>query len=234
MYLHHQILDVYHLVDVFISPSRFLKDKLNEMGFSAEIVHLQNFIDLDSYQPYYSWEEKSVVYIGRLSQEKGLKTLFQAIEGLPLRCKIFGDGPQRIEFERLKREGKLQNISFFGHHRQPMIREVLRRSMFLVLPSEWYENNPRAVIEAFSCGKPVVASRIGGIPEIIKDYETGLTFKPKSSIDLREKIEYLLKNEEEIKEFGKKARNFVEKNCNPEIHYRELIKIYERARVKHA
>src|SRR4030066_2311129 len=81
MYLHHTILDIYNNVNVFISPSLFLKDKLAEMGFKKEVVHLPNFIDAGRFEKFISREDKrenSVVYFGRLSQEKGLWTLIDA------------------------------------------------------------------------------------------------------------------------------------------------------------
>ena len=64
MYLHHKILRIYNLVDVFISPSMFLKNKLKDMGFKGEIEYLPNFVDLKDFEPAYDWQEKSIVYFG--------------------------------------------------------------------------------------------------------------------------------------------------------------------------
>ena len=101
--------------------------------------------------------------------------------------------------------------------------------MFTVLPSECYENNPRSVLESFALGKPVVGARIGGVPELVKDNETGLTFEAGDSEDLRAKIEFLLNSPGRIVEMGKNARKFVEEELNEEKFYRRLIKMYNQA-----
>lgn len=105
--------------------------------------------------------------------------------------------------------------------------------MFVILPSEWYENNPYAVIEAFALGKPVIGSRIGGIPELVKDFETGLTFEPGNEEDLRKNILYLSDNSEKIMTLGANARKFVEQNYDQEYHYQKLMKIYQYAIERH-
>ena len=100
--------------------------------------------------------------------------------------------------------------------------------MFVVVPSECYENNPRSVIEAFALGKPVLGSNIGGIPELVKDGKTGLTFEVGNVEDLRTKIKYLLNNSDKIVEMGKNARKFVEVELNEEKYYNKLFSIYRR------
>jgi glycosyltransferase involved in cell wall biosynthesis len=102
--------------------------------------------------------------------------------------------------------------------------------MFLVLPSEWYENAPVSVLEAFAQGKPVIAARIGGIPELVIDGETGLLFEPGNAEDLRAKIEFLLTNPDLAREMGKKARARAESTYGAAEHYRQLLATYERAR----
>jgi glycosyltransferase involved in cell wall biosynthesis len=89
------------------------------------------------------------------------------------------------------------------------------------------------VIEAFALGKPVIGSRIGGIQELIEHSKTGLTFEPGNSVELKGKILWLLNHPDKLIEMGRNARRFVEDRCHFEYHYRELIKIYHRAMVKH-
>ena len=100
--------------------------------------------------------------------------------------------------------------------------------MFTVLPSECYENNPRSVLESFALGKPVIGARIGGVPELVKDNETGLTFEAGDAEDLRAKIEFLLNSPGRIVEMGKNARKFVEEELNAEKYYNKLVSIYRR------
>ena len=98
--------------------------------------------------------------------------------------------------------------------------------MLVVLPSECYENNPRSIIEGFALGKPVVGARIGGIPELVRDNENGLTFESGNYEDLKSKIIHLVQNPNKITEMGKRARKFVEIELNEEKHYKELMDIY--------
>jgi glycosyltransferase involved in cell wall biosynthesis len=232
MYLDHKILNIYDLVDVFISPSRFLKSKLEEMGFKKKIVYLPNFVNLEEFQPEYSWQENSIVYFGRLSKEKGLFTLIEAVKGLDVKLKIIGEGPIRESLEHRAKSKEIKNIEFMGYKSGEDLKNKIRKSMFVVLPSEWYENNPRSIIEGFALGKPAIGARIGGIPELVRDNETGLTFEPGNADDLREKIKELLGNSSLLKKMGENARRFVETELNPEKHYQKLMEIYQRAKEK--
>lgn len=229
MYLHHKILHIYDKIDLFISPSMFLKEKVEEMGFKGKIFHLPNFLELDDFSPCYEAKENSIVYAGRLSPEKGVANLLEAVKGLDVKLKIIGDGPIRDELEKTKPK----NVISLGYMNQEQLKEEVRDSIALIIPSEWYENNPRVVLEAFALGKPVIGSRIGGIPELVKDSETGYTFTPGNALDLRYKIEYLLKNPDSAVEMGKNGRRFVEKELNAEEHYRKLMEIYRMALEKH-
>jgi len=222
MYLHHKILKIYNKIDLFISPSIFLKKKVEEMGFKGKVFYLPNFIKLEDFSPCYKSEESSIIYAGRLSQEKGIATLLRAVKGLDVKVKIIGDGPIRDGLERIKPS----NVIFSGYMNHEQLKKEVKASTGLIIPSECYENNPRAVIEAFAIGKPVIGSRIGGIPELVKDGKTGYTFEPGDALDLRNKIEYLLENRDSAIEMGENGRRFVEEYFNSENHYRRLMEIY--------
>ena len=232
MYLHHKIMHIYDQVDLFISPSRFLKQKLEDMGFKGKIIHLPNFLILDGYRPQFHWEDNSIVYFGRLIKEKGLFTLLKAMERLDIGLKIIGEGPIEEELKRKAKALSNKKISFLGYLSGEKLKNEIKKSMFVVLPSELYENNPRTIIEGFALGKPAIGTEWGGIPELIKNGQTGLTYRPGNSDELRTKINYLIKNENLIKELGRKARLWVEEELNEEKHYKKLIKIYESARHK--
>ncbi len=229
MYLHHKILHIYEKINILISPSKFLMQKTREMGISSEIVHLPNFLDASGYNPAYNREEKSIVYFGRLFKEKGVPTLIDAVKGLDIKLKIIGEGPQQQMLKNKVSTEKVTNVDFLGYLQGEELQNNIKKSMFAIIPSEWYENNPRSVIEAFALGKPVVGSRIGGIPELVKDWETGLTFEAGNSEDLSQKICILLKNQNKIEEMGKKARALVEEEFNAENHYHGLMAIYKKA-----
>ena len=229
MYLHHRIMHIYKKIDVFISPSIFLMNKIREMNFTGKVIYLPNFVNLELFSPCYDSEDNSIVYTGRLSPEKGIMTLMRAVKGLNVKLKIIGEGPLREELEGKK----LDNVYFFGYMDQKELKEELKKSILLVIPSKWYENNPRVVMEAFATGKPVIGARIGGIPELVKDGVTGYTFKPGNAWDLRSKILMLTRDPDKIVQMGKNARKFVEENFNQEKHYQGLMEIYQMALGKH-
>lgn len=229
MYLHHKILHIYDKLNVLISPSRFLKDRCHEMGLKREIVHLPNFVPVEDYRPQYEWNEKAITYVGRLSVEKGIRTLVQAMKGLDVRLKVIGDGPLREELDAHVRAEKIDNVVFLGYRSGEDLRNEMRDSMACVLPSECYENNPRSVIEAFALGKPVIGARIGGIPELVRDNETGWTFEAGHAGDLREKIQTLLHTDSEtIMTMGRTARKEAEERFSAEKHYEGLMAIYTK------
>lgn len=234
MYLHHKLMHVYEKIDEFISPSRFLLEKTLEMGFKGSINHLPNFIPVSEYTPSFSIEGNSIVYLGRLSEEKGVATLIESVRDLDVTLKIIGDGPliPRLH-EQIRARGQ-KNVVFLGFKTGKELKDEIRSSLFTVIPSEWYENNPRSVIESFALGKPVIGSRIGGIPELIQDWQTGLTFEAGNAADLREKIILVIKNKDKMVRMGMFARSFVEKEFNQDVHYEGLMKIYKGALCKSA
>ena len=232
MFFHHRFLNIYGWVDVFISPSMFLKEKIYELGFNGKVVYLPNFVDLNEFSPQYGQEENGIAYFGRLSEEKGIFTLLSAVTGLKVKCKIYGDGPLREDLARKIREEGISNVSLMGHMPQQKLKTNIRKTKFVIIPSEWYENNPLSVLETFALGKPVIGARIGGLPELIKDHRTGLTFEKGNIEDLRAKISYLLDNPHRITEMGRNARRLVEKNFGSQVYYREIMKIYEIATPK--
>jgi glycosyltransferase involved in cell wall biosynthesis len=230
MYLHHRILRIYEYIHTFISPSRFLKKEIEKMGFHGNVVYIPNCVDISAFRPQFGSSEKHVVFLGRLAVGKGIFTLIKAFKEITnCSLKIIGEGPLRAEAEQLIRENQIGNVQFLGFKTGEELMEEVRNAMFVVYPSEWYENNPLSIIEAFSLGKPVIGSRIGGIPELIKDYETGLTFEPGNAHDMADKIRTLVNQPDLIVEMGKKARQFVESELNPEQHYSRLMAVYQQA-----
>jgi glycosyltransferase involved in cell wall biosynthesis len=215
---------------VYISPSRFLKNKVLEMGLKGDIVYLPNCVDVAGFDPAYEWQENSIVYVGRLSHEKGVQTLINAVKDIPgIQLKIIGDGPLRTDLEKQIEAEQIKNVMFCGYKTGQYLHDEIKNSMFLVIPSEWYENNPRTVIEAFALGKPAVGARIGGIPELVQDWETGLTYASGDANDLKEKITLMVDRQDKISQMGKNARKLVEQKFNADIHYQNLIKIYKKA-----
>jgi len=231
MYLHQDILRIYDAVDVFVSPySNYFENKLKEMGFKRNIVHLQNFLRLGEFQPEYDWQENSIVYFGRLSREKGVLTLIKAMKGTRgVVLKIIGEGPMEKTLKNFVEKENIENVRFLGHRTGLDLKNELAKSMFVVVPSEWYEPFALTIIESFALGKPVIGARIAGIPDRVMEGETGFLFEMGNPDDLRSKIEYMLNNTDSISQMGRKARRFVEKEFDADKHYQGLMSIYEAA-----
>ncbi len=229
MQLHHNLLHIYDAIHTFIAPSEFLKNKLEQMGFKKRIVHIPNFIKIANVIPSYNPAERSVVFFGRLSHEKGITTLIEAIRGLDIKLKIMGDGPLKEALFAMVKEEKIRNVLFLGYKSGDDLKDEIHRSMFVVIPSEWYENNPLSALEAFALAKPVIGARIGGIPELVQDNVTGSTFESGNASDLRSKIIELADKPDKIVYMGKKARLFVEGQRDPEMYYQQIMETYQTA-----
>jgi len=219
----HRLLNVYRHIDKFIAPSEFLRKKFIEYGMGEKVVTLQNFIEVDQKVPTYD-DDGYCVYVGRLSYIKGIDTLLEAVIGIDaLKLKIIGKGEL---LENLQRNAPPQ-IEFLGFKNRNELDKLIAKSKFVIVPSECYENCPYSIIEAFALGKPVIGSRIGGIPELVEDGKTGLTFEPGNVEDLRSKIMQLKDDANKVIQMGKNARMFAEKVLNSEKHYQGLMRIYK-------
>lgn len=227
----HRLMRIYGKIDVFIATSRFLKNKLEEMGLEGDIAILPNTVDLDDYREPAPFRNgpSTAIYFGRLSHEKGLITLCEAFKGIEVGLHIVGDGPQKNELLKKISSENISNIRIFSHLKKPALIRMISEAMFTILPSELYEAFGRTALEAFAAGRPVIGARIGGIPELVRDNETGLLFEPGNADDLREKILMLASDRALIERLGRNARALVEAELNHEVHYRGLISIYEDA-----
>jgi len=132
----------------------------------------------------------------------------------------------------VKSKNAINKIEFMGYKNHDEVITLLKKCIFLVIPSEWYEVTGLAIFEAFACGKPVIGSRIGGIPEFIRDNETGLTFEPGNLDDLSFKVDFLMKHPDKIKAMGASARAYIKQELSPEKHYDKLMEIYKNAIAK--
>jgi glycosyltransferase involved in cell wall biosynthesis len=226
MYLHHKITGIYGKIRLFISPSIFMREKVLQMGFPHKVVQLYNFADFGAISPCYKGEGNYALYFGRLSPEKGINTLLNAFKGTGIPLRIVGDGPLRQTLlEKCATEG-IKEADFSGFQTGQELEASIKDASFIVLPSEWYENNPRSIIEAYAYGKAAIGARIGGIPEIIRENETGMTYKAGDERDLREKMLYLARNPERAEKMGRCARRYGEEIFSPEKHYKKLMGIY--------
>ncbi len=229
----HSAIRIYDLVDLFICPSRFNRDKLISFGQDPRrFRHLPNFVELDP-SPSLS-SGGYILFCGRLGSEKGLFTLLKAVQAdSNIKLVIAGSGPEELPVRRYLSEKDVDNVELAGFLSGEERNRLIRRSSFMVVPSECYENCSLSVLEAFASGKPVVGSNIGGIPEQITPGVNGLLFEPGNVEDLREKIRYLVSHPEEVLRMGKGARQTAEGIYSPDAHYSRLMQIYSEAAAIH-
>jgi glycosyltransferase involved in cell wall biosynthesis len=232
MYL-HDLLRVYRRVDAFITPSAFLRDKMLSNGFSSSrVVHIPSFIDAEDFEPSYS-HDNYILYFGRVSRDKGLTYLIKAFENVArirkdIRLLIVGNSPdgEKDRLEHYVEKNGLKGISFFGFKSKRELGPLIQDAMFTVVPSVWYENTPMTIYESFAYGKPVVASRIGSIPEQVDDGVDGCLYEPKNVCDLAAKMQSLLNDPSKVVAMGKKAREKIEAHYTAEQHYQRLLAIF--------
>lgn len=217
-------------VSRLISPSRFLRDKFVEFGWDTrQIEVVPNFLDTDAFEPRFA-KGDYFLYLGRLSAEKGVVTLLEAISGLAAGAKLVVAGTGPLEDELKERFGGLDAVSFAGYLSGKKLQDAIRGALAVVIPSEWYENAPMSVLEAMAYGKPVIAARIGGIPEMVHDNETGFLFESGDVDDLRGKLAGMRSlPSSTVEDMGHAARTFVEENHSKELHYNKLMAVYRDA-----
>jgi len=169
MILHQKILRSYaRYVDRFISPSQFLIDLCVKYGWPRRaFVHVPHGITMPTLSQHLG-EGDAVVYMGRLSEEKGIDVVLTAAKETPeIPYRIIGDGPEREKIIRRIAEERIQNVTLQGFVSGQKRDDVLAHARILVVPSLWYENAPLSLLEAKAWGKIVLGSRIGGIPELL-------------------------------------------------------------------
>ena len=225
----HRWLRLYEKnVDLFHVPSRFMGQKMHEGGVgNGKTRHLFYTIKMDKFQPIY--ENKGyMLYLGRLSEEKGLRTLLAAMKKMPgVQLAVVGDGPMEHELHTYVGRHDLRNVKFFGKKSGEELQSLLTQCNFLVVPSEWHDNSPLVIYEAFAYGKPVVCSRLGGMPELVDDGETGLLFNAGDVEQLVYCIRRLWDNPGLTVAYGKAARAKAEREFDPQAHYKKMYEWYQ-------
>jgi glycosyltransferase involved in cell wall biosynthesis len=219
----HSALGSYQRVDKFIAPSRFMRDAvIGRLGYD-KVVYIPNGIDSSRIE-ISDDDDGYVLFLGRLAPEKGVETLLRAhaADGGAWRLVIAGTGPLLDELQ-----SRYPLAEFTGHLSGNQLTKVLRNASVIAVPSEWHENNPLSILEAMGHGKPVIASRIGGIPELVRHGVTGLLSTPGEPAELSAHIELLLADRELRKRFGRQAREVVEREYSLQQHGAALLSLYE-------
>jgi len=224
----HKWLRIYDDVDAFITPSEFLREKIVSNGFS----------DCKSFcVPTFTVSKSRVIednvgsyglYFGRLVPEKGVETLIKAYEKLPnKKLKIVGDN-STIEGQRLKKyveNNRINNIEFLGFKHGDALEKIICDARFTVIPSIWYDNLPNTALESFRYYKPIIASNLGSLPEIVVNGTNGYLFEAGNVSDLVNKIK-LFDNDNEVKRMGMNGYLYLNDKFSLDKHYGKLMEIF--------
>jgi len=214
-----------HAVDLYVALTQFARERFVKGGLpAAKIVVKPNFV----------WPDPGsgrggggyALFAGRLSQEKGLETLATAwrlLDGTPP-LKAAGEGPLAGTL------AGVPGIELLGRLTREDVLGLMREASFLVFPSLCYEGLPMAILEAFACGLPVIASRLGAMAEVVEDGRTGLLFTPGDAGDLAARIAWAVTHPVEVGRMRSEARAEFEARYTAGKNYQALIEIYERAR----
>jgi glycosyltransferase involved in cell wall biosynthesis len=216
------------LVDRYIALTRFSAGRLVKGGLPSDrVVVKPNF--LPNPPSPGSGSGNYAVYVGRLSEEKGVRTLLSAWHTLGhIKLKILGDGPLRAELEHTARTADL-NIEFLGFQERERILSVIGDAVILVVPSEWYEGFPMVILEGYACGTPVLASRIGSLDEVVVEGVTGSKFVSGNPSDLAEKLSRLYTTARGNLGLRNAVRQHFDTMFTMERNYQRLSGIYQDA-----
>ena len=212
-------------VDVYVALTRFARARFVEGGLpAAKIVVKPNFVWPDP-----GWGPGRcgyALFAGRMSEEKGLATLAAAWKLLDgaLALKVAGDGPLAGILDGVP------GVEWLGRRTREEVLGLMQEASFLVFPSLCYEGLPMAILEAFACGLPVIASRRGAMAEVIEDGRTGLLFRPSDAGDLAATVAWAATHPTELSRMRREARAEFESRYTAGLNYQALIEVYERAR----
>jgi glycosyltransferase involved in cell wall biosynthesis len=222
----HRTLQSYSAnVTRYVAPSHFLMAKLGEWGFdTSRFVHIPNFVKVSADPPISAGD--AFVYLGRLVPEKGVATLIQAAARARVRLIVVGTGADEAKLHELAAASG-GDIRFTGHLSGERLREATASARGIVVPSEWYENAPISVMEAYACGRPVIGARIGGIPELIREGETGLLFESGNVAALTETLARAQGlSAPALDAMGRTGREWMRTDFTPDAYRDRMLALY--------
>lgn len=212
----------YEQVAKFIAPSRFMRSSVLHRFRDDQVDLLYNGVDTKALHSS-EIDRGYVLFLGRLSQEKGVETLLKAHAASSNRwpLRIAGTGPLTEDLKN-----RYPGADFLGHLSGDALHRTIAEASIIVLPSECFENCPMSILEAMTYGKPVVGSRMGGIPELVVDGVTGKLFSAGNHDELRAALDGLMADPALRYDMGKNSRERAELEFDLEHHNRRLMQIY--------
>jgi len=213
------------MIDIYLSPSEFLRAKFIAAGFLPDkIEQVCNPLPESEFKTNHT-DKNYIAYVGRLSKEKGVGFLLSAAKNLPnIQFKIIGDGPEKLDLEQKSRNDKLANVEFVGEKHGAELAELISDARLLVVPSVWYENSPMSIIEAKARAKIVVAFSIGGISELLP---AELLVEPQDVLGLTKKIkEWFEASSSKRQEVGMNLQIEAQIENGAENYLKKILEVY--------
>lgn len=212
-------------VDVFVALTQFARAKFIEGGLPAEKLVVKGNAAVDPGTLSANLDggrRRGGLFVGRLSEEKGVRTLIEAWRDLDVPLRIVGDGPLADWVDA----NAGPSVTRLGRMNREEVQQEMQSAGFLVLPSIWYEMFPVVIPEAFAVGLPVVVSALSGLAEIVHDGETGYHFAVSNPQDLAAKVQWADDHPDDLIRMGVTARAYYEQEFTPQVNYERLMKIY--------
>jgi len=226
-----------NVADFYISISRQMKEDLVELGMARDkIIYLPNTVNTKLFRPIGKKEHNLLLFVGRITFGKGLHILLESLHHLkePVHLVIIGPAgwshkyyQDMIKLIEMENQKARHQITYLGALDQAEVAKWYQRASIFILPS-FGEGFPVVTLEALSCETPVIATPVGGIPEVIRNHENGILVPPNDSISLAKAIQFLLENEQIRTRFGREGRKRVIKNYSLEAVVKKLRRIYEQ------
>lgn len=227
---YYKLHSIYEKFDCIVSPSEFMKRCLLDGGVknqNIEVIH--NFSNATNCNNEINGDY--IFYFGRISKEKGIFNLISAVKKCDeVKLLIAGTGPEEEKIKKYIKENKMESrVVLLGYLNQDEIRERIEKCRFVVIPSIWYENCPYSIIETLEIGKPIIASEIGGIPELVENEKNGLLYRYDSVDDLADKINELYYDQEKINKMKEASKNKFKMEHTEDVYYQKIMKVYRKA-----
>jgi glycosyltransferase involved in cell wall biosynthesis len=223
--------------DLYLSITKQMKNELIMLGIPKnKITYLPNGVNTDLFSPQKRKEDDLLLFVGRIAPNKGLHVLLKSLSYLKksIRLVIIGPADWNLEYYQnmlnlieSENRKKKHEIRYLGTLEQADIIKWHQKASIFILPS-FEEGLPVTTLEALSCGTPVIATPVGGIPEVVKNRENGLLVPQNDPFKLAETIQFLLENEDMRIRFGHEGRELVVKDFSLKVVVSKLSRIYEQ------
>ncbi len=224
-------LAIYKKIDCFVFPSMFTLKKYRQFGIDeTKLFHIPTFFNNNLIKNNAICYNEYALYVGRIEPEKGIKTMMDAFIDTPYKLKIIGFSNANYElYLKDYLSDKNHYIEFLGQLEFIEIQNYLSSCLFTIVPSELYDNFPNTILESFAFSKPVIASNIGSLPELVSHNTTGLLFEAGNSIDLKNCCKYLFGNISKVEEMGKECKTLIQSKFSSKEHYAKLLQLFYKS-----